>query len=366
MEMLSNPEKARYNRHLILAEFGEKAQEKLKAAKVLVIGAGGLGAPVLQYLTAAGVGTIGIIDGDSVDESNLQRQVVFAENDIGKMKADAAKSNLQAQNSLVNFRSHAFYLSTENALQIIGEYDLIVDGSDNFQTRYLVSDACVILKKPLVFGSIFKFEGQVSLFNWNEGPTYRCLYPRPPGPNEVPNCSDVGVLGVLPAVVGSIMTNEVIKVIAEIGENLSGRLLLYNALELTFKELKFNKNTTDIDELLSNYDVFCGVVETPNSINVHELKLWMDEKRKFQLIDVREMPELAICKLESDHLPLSDLGHQFEIVKDDRPVVIYCHHGMRSQSAINFLGDKGCKNLINLEGGIHAWAAEIDPTIRIY
>jgi len=230
----------------------------------------------------------------------------------------------------------------------------------------LVNDACVILKKPLVFGSIFKFEGQVSLFNWEEGPTYRCLYPDPPKGNEVPNCSEIGVLGVLPAVIGSIMANEVIKVITGIGQNLSGRLLLYHALDMTFKELKFNKNAPQVTELLPDYDVFCGVEETPNSIDVQELKLWIDEGRKFQLIDVREAHELLICKLESDHLPLSNIHEKHRVTRQDRPVVVYCHHGMRSQSAINFLASKGYENLINLEGGIHAWANKIDPTTAVY
>lgn len=364
--MLSKEETVQYHRHLILENLGLKGQEKLKKSAVLVVGAGGLGAPVLQYLAAAGVGRIGIIDGDVVDASNLQRQVVFTQEDIGSNKAIAAKYRLEALNPFIKIEVYNEFITVENALDVCKRYDLVVDGSDNFQTRYLVNDACVLVNKPFVFGSIFKFEGQVSVFNWKNGPTYRCLYPSAPGPEEVPNCSEIGVLGVLPGVIGSIMANEALKLMAELGEPLSGSLLLYDALKLRFQELKVQKTSIEVSSLLEDYDAFCGVAKPPKAINAIELFNWMKENKKFQLIDVRESYERQICSLDSLHLPMNSvLSHANKIAKDI-PVVLYCHHGVRSQMVINSLLEQGFQNLVNLEGGIHQWAIDVDPEMAIY
>ena len=257
--MFSKEENAQYNRHFILDLIGIKGQKKLKKSKVLVIGAGGLGCPILQYLTAAGVGTIGIIDKDTVDQSNLQRQILFSIDDIGNPKASCAAKRLQQLNPFVTFKTYIEFLSSENALELFSEYDIIVDGSDNFQTRYLSNDAAVLTNKPLVFGAIFKFEGQVSVFNYNNGPTYRCLFPTPPSANSIPNCSDVGVLGVLPGIIGCLQANETLKIICELDEVLSGKLLSFNALNLQQNILKFSKNKDiHITELI-DYDLFCGI-----------------------------------------------------------------------------------------------------------
>jgi len=374
--MLTSQELKRYNRHIILPEFGMEAQEKLKTAKVLVIGAGGLGCPVLLYLTAAGVGTLGIIDFDNVDESNLQRQILFSTEDIGKSKAEIAAKKLSAQNPHSKFIIHNTKLEKGNALDIIKDYDAVVDGSDNFPTRYLVNDACVILNKPLVFGSIFKFEGQVTVFNFTDkngkrGPTYRCLFPEAPKDGEVPNCSEIGVLGVLPGMIGSMQANEAIKVITGIGEVLSGKLLITDALSMQSSTLKFSANSENykITEL-GDYEEVCEVLESKNiqgEISVHELKKRLDNREDITLIDVREAHEYEICNLGGILIPMSRLRDHIEKIPTDKPVVVYCHHGMRSAMVVKFLEEEfAYKNLHNLEGGIHAWAVEIDDEMERY
>ena len=295
---LSDIEKNRYSRHILLDKVGLEGQEKLKAAKVMVIGAGGLGCPVLQYLTAAGVGTIGIIDFDVVDETNLQRQILFTVNDIGINKAMAAENRLKQLNPHITFNVYPEKLSTQNALDLFSEYDIIVDGTDNFSTRYLVNDACVITEKPLVYGAIYKFEGQVTVFNYKGGPTYRCLFPEPPKAGSVPNCSEIGVIGVLPGLIGTKQANEVIKLILEIGEPLSGKLVTYDSLNNTTLTLNINRSEEQVQKVLNekdnfkniDYDLFCGVGNHVGSdideISLEELKVWFNASDDFQLVDV--------------------------------------------------------------------------------
>lgn len=370
--MLSKEELKRYNRHLILPGFGKEGQEKLKNGRVLVIGAGGLGCPTLLYLTAAGVGTIGIIDDDKVDESNLQRQVIFDMHDIGYLKAEAAVQKLTAQNPNIGFEVCTERLTSKNALALISNYDLVVDGSDNFQTRYLVNDACVLANKPFVFGSIFKFDGQVSVFNYQGGPTYRCLFPEPPAAGEVPNCAQVGVIGVLPGIVGSLQAMEAIKLLSGIGDLLVGRLLHFDALSMQSTVFEFEKNPAiEITELI-DYDAFCGVEkqevtdEIP-TITPSELSILMG-MQPILFLDVREDHELDICKIgEPQHIPLGEVTSRVAEINRDHKVVVYCHHGMRSAMAIKILKQEyGFNNLVNLEGGIHAWAEEIDDELERY
>lgn len=328
---LSKDEIKQYNRHLILDEIGESGQLKLRQSKVLVIGAGGLGCPILQYLSAAGVGTIGIIDDDKVDQSNLQRQILFAISDVGEFKVTAAIKRLNGLNPFVNFIPHLCRLNTENALSIFQGYDIIVDGSDNFPTRYLANDASAISKKPLVFGSIFKFEGQVSVFNYQNGPTYRCLFPNPPGPNEVPNCSEIGVLGVLPGIIGSIQANEVLKILLGIGNVLSGQLLTYNTLNNTQYIIKFDKNEAlKINSLDSNYEIFCGLKELEFDLEYGSVK---DQLNDYSLIDVRELWERDIANIGGIHIPLAELPQRLKELEGSKPILIYCQTGSRSQIA---------------------------------
>lgn len=376
--MFSTQELKRYNRHIILSEVGQEGQEKLKAARVLVVGAGGLGCPVLQYLVAAGVGTIGIVDADEVDESNLQRQILYSLEDIGKSKAMIAAQKLNFQNPYVKIHAFNEWLSRENVLEIMKDYDIIVDGSDNFPTRYLVNDACVMLDKVLVFGSIFKFEGQVSVFNYKKdgikGPTYRCLFPEPPAPEDVPNCSQIGVIGVLPGLIGTMQANEVIKVILDIGEVLSGKVLVADLLAnsfniLGFKAIEENFNITDFVD----YEEFCNPgggkeeMDPLKSINVQELKWKLDQGEEIMLLDVREEFEREICKLDGMHIPMNQIPGQVENLPREKPLILYCHHGMRSANVQKYLADNhGFDNLYNLEGGIHAWAEEVDEEMEKY
>ncbi|MFK7899801.1 MAG: molybdopterin-synthase adenylyltransferase MoeB [Cyclobacteriaceae bacterium] len=370
---LTTAEKKRYNRHLILSEFGLDNQEKLKQAKVLVIGAGGLGSPILQYLTAAGVGTIGIVDDDVVDESNLQRQVLFSTQDIGKSKSEVAKEKLTAQNPFVLFTTYNERLTNENALSIFKDYDIVVDGSDNFPTRYLVNDACVILNKVLVFGAIFKFDGQLSVFNYDNGPTYRCLFPEPPSEGEVPNCSEIGVIGVLPGLIGTMMANEVIKVITGIGEVLSGKLLVLNTLTMNQQVVRFEKDkaNSEITELM-DYERFCGIGQEPkNELEKSITPVELAEKLKtntIHLLDVREPFEYEICHIKGSQLvPLQQIPALVEKIDRETPTVVICHHGMRSASAIRFLEENhGFMNLTNLSSGIDGWAREVDIEMEKY
>lgn len=348
---MTDKELTRYNRHIILPEIGIEGQEKLKQAKVLVIGAGGLGCPVLQYLVAAGVGHIGIVDNDKVDESNLQRQILYSTEDIGKYKAEVAKEKLLKQNPFVNLTSHTCFLTSKNAIEIINQYNIIVDGSDNFPTRYLVNDACVILNKPLVFGSIFKFEGQVSVFNYKGGPTYRCLYPAPPAANEVPNCSEIGVIGVLPGIIGTLQSNEVIKIITGIGEVLSGKLLTVDAPSMNIETFSFNpvpgnKNISS----LADYEQLCGI--PVKEISGEELKQKMNLKEEFQLIDVREPAEYNLKNIGGELIPLNELLNHIDKIKKNIPVIIHCQSGIRSQKAAELLNSKGFENVYSLKKGL--------------
>ena len=379
----SKEELARYNRHIIIPEFGLEAQQKLKASKVLVIGSGGLGSPVLLYLAAAGVGTIGIVDFDVVDDSNLQRQVLFGINEIGKPKVEAAKRRLESLNPHVKFNIYNTHLNSQNALDIIKDYDVIVDGTDNFPTRYLVNDASVLLNKPNVYASIFQFEGQVSVFNYTDkngetGPNYRDLYPVPPPPGLVPSCAEGGVLGVLPGIIGSLQALEVIKIITGVGETLSGRFFIFDALN--FETRTFNikrrddnpingKNPT-IKELI-DYEQFCGmkaVEEKPiREITVRELYDWQVVGKKFQLIDVREPHEHNIVSIGGKLIPLATVVNNADKIDKDIDVVVLCKSGVRSRKAIRELEEKfGYKNLYNLKGGIIAYIDEVQPELTKY
>ena len=374
---LSSSEMARYARHLAIPEFNIEGQKKLKAAKVLVVGSGGLGSPLLLYLTAAGVGQIGIMDFDSVDESNLQRQILFTVDDVGRAKASTAAKRLKALNPHVNFKVYETALNNDNALEIIQEYDIVADGTDNFPTRYLVNDACVLANKVNVYASIFRFEGQVSVFNYlfpdgQRGPNYRDLFPEPPPPGLVPNCAEGGVLGVLPGIIGSLQANEVIKVITGVGQPLAGRLFLFDAAAFSSRTLKVNKNArTKITQLI-NYDQFCGVVkpDTDDSIkevSVKELKNLMDQGIDFQLIDVREPYEYDIANLQGELIPLSQIPESVSKIDPTKKVIIHCRSGVRSANAIRTLEKLfPFENLYNLKGGILAWSKEIDSTMPTY
>ncbi|RZS99609.1 molybdopterin-synthase adenylyltransferase MoeB [Aquimarina brevivitae] len=355
--MLSQEEKKQYHRHIILEEFGQVGQEKLKSAKVLVVGAGGLGCPVLQYLTAAGVGTIGIVDFDVVDQSNLQRQVLYTIADIGKSKAERAASRLAALNPFVNFKVHNYKLDRDNAEKLFAAYDLIVDGSDNFSTRYLVNDTCVLTNKPLVFGSIFKFQGQVSVFNYNNGPTYRCLFPEPPGPYEVPNCAEVGVIGVLPGIIGALQANEAIKLITGVGDILNGALLYFDALTMNQQIVKFAKNENiKITKLEEDYDVFCGIVENKDAITEISTEEFKSNPQKYTVLDVRTEQEFQQFNIGGVHIPLAELEQRYTEINTKLPVVVCCQSGVRSKKAIQLLQSKLPDiEVLNLIGGLASY-----------
>ncbi|MDO6803472.1 ThiF family adenylyltransferase [Wenyingzhuangia sp. 1_MG-2023] len=346
---LNNNEKTLYSRHLLLSEIGLEGQEKIKSAKVLVIGAGGLGCPILQYLTAAGVGTIGIVDGDTVDVTNLQRQVLFSIDDVGKSKARAATNRMKLLNPYVKFNVIDSFLTVDNAIDLFEKYDIIVDGSDNFQTRYLCNDAAVLTNKPLVLGSIFKFEGQISVFNYNNGPTYRCLYPTPPKEGSVPSCSEIGVLGVLPGIVGCYQANEVIKVICEIGEVLSGKLLTINTLNNQNFVLSFQKNEAIKITKLIDYDFFCNVMNQANipTIEYKELMLLL-EKNEVELIDIRTSEEREIFDIGGKHIPEKEIRNNPLLLHDKKQIVLYCQTGNRSAQLIQELN----LPVKSLKGGI--------------
>lgn len=357
---LSNPELKRYHRHIIMPEIGLEGQLKLKQAKVLVIGAGGLGCPVLQYLTAAGVGTIGICDFDFVDESNLQRQILFDTSDIGKSKAKIARQKLQAQNPYVKFNVHDFKLDKTNALELFGMYDIIVDGSDNFPTRFLVNDACVISGKPLVFGAIYKFEGQVSVFNYQDGPTYRCLVPEQPDSSEMLSCSQIGVIGVLPGIIGAYQASEVIKMITGVGRLLSGKLLMIDTLGVSHSIIEFKRNekTANITKL-SDYGDFC-TDEFPkvNQISVEELKVKLDEKKEdLFIVDIRDAELFEQAHIHgSVNYQIPDILDNPALIPNDKTVVIVCQSGNNSMAVIDFLTEKHkYTKLYNLKNGFNAW-----------
>jgi molybdopterin/thiamine biosynthesis adenylyltransferase/rhodanese-related sulfurtransferase len=394
---LTNEEISRYSRHLILPEVGYEGQQKLKAARVLCVGTGGLGAPLALYLTAAGVGTIGLVDFDTVDASNLQRQIIHSTATVGKLKVDSAEIMLKGLNPGVNVVKHNTMLTSANALEIFKDYDVIADGTDNFQTRYLVNDACVLTGKPNAYGSIFRFEGQASVFATEEGPCYRCLYPEPPPPGLVPSCAEGGVLGILPGLVGVIQATEVIKLILGIGETLVGRLLLVDALGMHFRTLKLRKNPDcpacgthpTVTELI-DYDQFCGipkptetgplevaqnqavaelpVVDGIPQISVEALKRKIDAKEDIFILDVREPHEYPIANLGAPLIPVGDITRRIGELsaQKDREVIVHCRSGARSQKAALALKAAGFSNVSNLTGGILAWADKIDPSMPKY
>jgi molybdopterin/thiamine biosynthesis adenylyltransferase/rhodanese-related sulfurtransferase len=378
---LSKEEIQRYSRHLIMPEVGMEGQLKLKRARVLTIGTGGLGAPLGLYLAAAGVGHLGLVDFDVVDSSNLQRQVTFTTADVGKPKSAAAKARLSALNPAIEIVSYETRLTSDNALELFRDYDIIVDGTDNFPTRFLVNDACVLLGKPNVYGSIFRFEGQATVFGYPGGPCYRCLYPEPPPPGLVPSCAEGGVLGVLPGIVGSIQAMETIKLILGTGEPLVGRLLLFDALAMRFRELKLKKNPDcplcgdhrTITKLI-DYEEFCGIrgEEAPAmtdgipEITATELKSRQDRGEKVFILDVREPHEYQICNLNGKLIPLGELPRRVNELDSSVEMVVHCRSGKRSADAIHFLQTAGFKKLWNLKGGVLAWADEVDPRMPKY
>jgi adenylyltransferase/sulfurtransferase len=380
---LTTDDLARYSRHLILPEVGMEGQQKLKAAKVLCVGTGGLGSPLALYLAAAGIGTLGLVDFDVVDASNLQRQIIHSTKDIGRMKIDSAAEKLNALNPALKVVKHETMLSSANALEILKDYDIVADGTDNFPTRYLVNDACVLLGKPNVYGSIFRFEGQASVFATEEGPCYRCLYPEPPPPGLVPSCAEGGVLGILPGLVGVIQATEVIKLILGNGSPLIGRLLLVDALNMRFRELKLRKNPEcpvcgdhpTVTELI-DYQNFCGIVpETPQEANVKngipqitvkELKRRIDAGEDLQLIDVREPYEYQIAQIGGKLIPQNDVPQRLAEIDRDREVVVHCKSGGRSQRIAEFLKQSGYPRVTNVAGGILAWSDEVDPKVQKY
>jgi sulfur-carrier protein adenylyltransferase/sulfurtransferase len=368
---LSKNELKRYSRHLILSEVGLEGQEKLKNSKVLIVGAGGLGCPLATYLVAAGVGGIGIIDFDVVDESNLQRQVLYGVDDIGKSKVEVAKQKLLNLNPHITVDTYNFALTTENALDLFSNYDVIADGTDNFSTRYLVNDACVLTNKPNVYGSIFRFEGQVSVFNYNDGPNYRCLFKEPPPPGLVPSCAEGGVLGVLPGVIATLQATEVIKVLLNLGDIASGRLLIYDALKLKFRELPIKKRNDYEIKSLINYDQFCGVDTMQNNsiqeITVQQLNQKIKEQESLTVLDVRESFEYDICHLDNSTLiPLSQFEDNIESLDKNKNYVVLCKLGGRSAKAVQMMHDLGFLKVKNLKGGIITWAEKIDQSMSIY
>lgn len=381
---LSNEETLRYARHLILPEVGKKGQLKLKQSRVLVVGAGGLGSPVSLYLAAAGVGTLGLVDFDTVDATNLQRQIIHGTSDLGRPKIDSAAETLADVNPYIEIETHRARLTSDNAMEIIGQYDLVVDGTDNFQTRYLVNDACVLLGKPYVYGSVFRFEGQNAVFATDGGPCYRCLFAEPPPPGMVPSCAEGGVLGVVPGIVGTIQALEAIKLILGLGDTLAGRLLIFDAARLRFRELKLKRDPEcpicgdhpTISELI-DYEQFCGLTTTEQNdnmasdsdISVLELKERLDKNEDLQIVDVREPHEWDIGNLGPQGarlIPLGELANRVGDIDPDREVVVYCRSGARSGRAAEYLRGQGFHHVRNLEGGILAWSDEIDPSIPKY
>ncbi|MBA4157756.1 MAG: molybdopterin-synthase adenylyltransferase MoeB [Gemmatimonadetes bacterium] len=382
---LSQAETLRYARHLILPEVGPAGQRRLKSSRVLMVGAGGLGSPIGLYLAAAGVGTVGIVDFDIVDATNLQRQLLHGTSDVGRTKLDSAQDRLLEVNPHVHIEPHPVRLTSENALEILRDYDVVVDGTDNFPTRYLVNDACVLLGKPNVYGSIFRFEGQNSVFGVPGGPCYRCLFAEPPPPGLVPSCAEGGVLGVLPGIVGTIQAMETIKLLLGIGDSLAGRLLIFDALRMRFREVKLRRDPAcpacgddpRIRDLI-DYDRFCGIPQ-PNEetsmaneipeITPTELKQRLDRGDDLTIIDVREPHEWEIGNLE-DHgarlIPLAELPERVDEIGPDEEIVLQCRSGGRSARALELLREHGYSNLLNLKGGILAWSDEVDPSIPKY
>ena len=378
---LSNDEIARYSRHLIMPEVALEGQKKLKAAKVLTVGTGGLGSPLALYLAAAGIGTIGIVDFDVVDESNLQRQIIHGTSDVGRPKVQSAYDKIKDINPNVEVRVHEEALTSENALSIFADYDVIVDGTDNFPTRYLVNDACVLLGKPNVYGSIFRFEGQASVFWAEEGPCYRCLYPEPPPPGLVPSCAEGGVLGILPGAIGVTQATETVKLILGIGEPLIGRLMLYDALGMSFREMKLRKDPNcpicgenpTVTELI-DYEEFCGIPQANAAaqengvpeITVQDLKGKLDNGEPITVLDVREPHEYEVANIGVKLVPLGELPRRLAEFDQSENFAIHCKTGGRSAKAVKLLQDAGFGNVYNVKGGITAWSEEIDPSVPKY
>ncbi|MCH7978413.1 MAG: molybdopterin-synthase adenylyltransferase MoeB [Acidobacteria bacterium] len=379
---LSNDEILRYSRHLIMPEVGMEGQLKLKQAKVLLIGAGGLGAPLGLYLAAAGVGKLGLVDFDVVDFTNLQRQIIHSTETVGQPKLQSAKNRLSGLNPHIEIETYETALSSKNALDLFRDYDIVADGTDNFPTRYLVNDACVLLGKPNVYGSIFRFEGQASVFATKEGPCYRCLYPEPPPPGLVPSCAEGGVLGILPGLIGVVQATEVVKLILGNGTSLAGRLLLYDALEMKFRELKLRKDpecpicgpNRTIHELI-DYDQFCGITPEPPpppgltefELDPEDVKKKIDRKDDFFLLDVREPHEVQICTIPGAHLiPLGQVTARVNELNSADEIVVYCRSGKRSGQAVEFLKQAGFRKVKNMRGGILAWSDRVDPSVPKY
>jgi molybdopterin/thiamine biosynthesis adenylyltransferase/rhodanese-related sulfurtransferase len=374
---LSNEETTRYSRHLMMPEVTSAGQRRLKAARILCIGAGGLGSPAALYLAAAGVGTIGIVDFDDVDLSNLQRQILHGTKDIGRSKLESARDRLRDINPEIEIELHECRFSSENASQLVAQYDVVVDGSDNFPTRYLSNDVCVFARKPNVYGSVFRFEGQTTVFAPHlGGPCYRCLFPEPPPPDSVPNCAQAGVLGVLPGIIGMLQAIETIKLIVGIGEPLVGRLVHFDALKVKFRELNLRRdpecpvcgeNPTIFSPI--DYEQFCGArnEEAIPTMSAHELKRKIDARERFELIDVREAFEYEMARIDGAKLiPLGEIAERADELPRERPIVVHCHSGQRSAQAVRLLQHRGFANVYNLEGGIDAWSDQIDPSVPKY
>lgn len=387
---LSKSELKRYSRHLLLSEVGVEGQLKLKKAAVLIVGLGGLGSPLAMYLAASGVGRLGLIDNDVVDASNLQRQIIHGTSDVGKLKNDSAKEKLKEINPEITIEQFNEALTSKNAMEIIADYDIVADGTDNFQTRYLVNDACVLLGKPNVYSSVYRFEGQASVFWAKKGPCYRCLFPNPPAAGSVPSCEEAGVLGVLPGVMGMLQSTEVVKLILGKGSSLIGRLLLYDALEMRFSEIKLKQNpnckvcgkTPEIKELI-DYDAFCGI-KKPKETHLEEASLlehWesneamppkvlselIKKNHDLFLLDVREPYEYQISHIkEATLLPMNQIAEGLETLPRDKNIVVMCHHGARSKAVIDYLKQEGFRTLFNLEGGIDRYALEVDTSLERY
>ncbi|MEO7298956.1 MAG: molybdopterin-synthase adenylyltransferase MoeB [Verrucomicrobiota bacterium] len=380
---LNNDEIRRYSRHLILPEVGLAGQKKICSTSVLCIGAGGLGSPIAMYLAAAGIGKIGLLDFDTVDFSNLQRQIIHGTDDVGRPKTDSARDTIKGINPNVEVVIHNTRISSENALEIISPYDIVVDGTDNFPTRYLTNDACVLLKKPNVYGSIFRFEGQASVFAPHlGGPCYRCLYPEPPPPGMVPSCAEGGVLGVLPGIVGCIQATEILKLALGKGSSLIGRLLLFNALDMKFRELKLRRDpkcplcgeNPSITQLI-DYEVFCGIpsepvnpAANPDEVSVQEMKNALDDpKLNIRVIDVRDPDEFEIAHIKCvPQIPLGSLPQRFTELDPNQQIYLHCKSGMRSMKALKFLREQGFKYVKSVKGGISAWSDEIDHDVPKY
>lgn len=373
---LSPAEQQRYARHLILPPVGAQGQRRLKQARVLVAGVGGLGSASALYLAAAGVGTIGLVDSDVVDLSNLQRQVLHGESTLGLPKVESAARRLRDLNPHVQIKLHHERLTADNALGIIQNYDIVIDGTDNFPARYLLNDACALVGRPLVYGSVFQFEGQVSVFGQPQGPCYRCLMPEPPPPGSVPTCAEAGVLGVLPGTIGTLQATEALKLILGVGEPLSGRLLIYDALDMTFDTIALPKRpgcpvcgeNPTVTELI-DYDAFCGARHepVPAEQTARQIKARLDAGEPLLLLDVREPFELQLSHLDgAQNIPMSEMNARWQEIPRDRPVVVFCHTGVRSVNLIEALREEGYDNLINLAGGIDAWSREVDPSVPRY